>query len=378
LVTATLLGVETLVFVTQLIDPDDPVLGFVTSQIRVLARRFDVVVIANEVRAVPDDFPVEIVSLGKEGGADRVTRTRRFVRAVNAAMRRQPAGFLAHMCPIYLTLAAPMTRRASVPSMLWFVHPADSPLLRVTEFLADAVITATPGSYPRTGPKVHPIGHAIDTTAITPTPISREPGMPLRLLALGRTSAVKGYETLVRGVAEARRTDVDVVLRIVGPSNTDGERSEREVLEQLAGTLPPGVVTLEAGIGREQVGRIFDDVDVLVNATVSGSADKVVFEAMAAGRPVLVKSRAFDALVEGTALPLMFDDADDSLVECLTQLERAPASTLREIGSSLRERVVNENSLEHWADQVVQVLSEISKTPSSASARRLRQRPQGS
>jgi glycosyltransferase involved in cell wall biosynthesis len=369
--------VETLVFVTQLIDPEDPVLGFVTTQIRVLAQRFDVVVIANEVRTMPEDFPAEVVSLGKEEGAERVVRTGRYARAVGAAMRRRPAGLLAHMCPMYLTLAAPITRCFSVPTMLWFVHPADSPLLRLTEHLADAVLTATPGSYPRSGPKIHPIGHAIDTSAIVPTPISRAPGIPLRLLALGRTSPVKGYGSLIRGVASARQANVDVVLRIVGPSNTPGERSERQTLEQLADTLPRGAITLEPGIARDQVGRVFDDADVLVNATASGSADKVVFEAMAAGRPALVKSRAFDALVAGTALPLMFDDTD-TLVKCLARLACAPPTTLQQIGSSLRERVVNENSLEHWADQVVQVLSEIRRPPSSTSTRRIRDRPRNS
>jgi glycosyltransferase involved in cell wall biosynthesis len=369
--------VETLVFVTQLIDPDDPVLGFVVPQLKVLSRRFDLVVIANEVRRVPDDLGAKVISLGKEDGAGQTLRGVRFERAVGKVLRRRPAGLLAHMCPIYLTLAAPLARYSSVPTMLWFIHARDSMSLRVAERLADAVITASPGSYPHDARKLHAIGHAIDTSAFVPTPLRREQGTPLRLLALGRTSPVKGYEGLIRGVAAARRADVDVVLRIVGPSTTPAERSERAALEQLAETLAPGAITLESGIAPEEVRRVFDDVDVLVNATVSGSADKVVFEAMAAGRPVLVKSHAFDALVADSALPLMFDDTSNTLVDCLAELERAPTATLQHIGSSLRERVVNENSLEHWADQVAQVLSEISTTPSS-SAPQLRERPQSS
>ena len=79
-VTGSLRSMETLVFVTQLIDPDDPVLGFVVPQIRVLTERFDVVVIANEVRRVPSDLSAEVVSLGKEHGAGRLTRGARFAR----------------------------------------------------------------------------------------------------------------------------------------------------------------------------------------------------------------------------------------------------------------------------------------------------------
>ena len=44
-----------IVFVTQLLDPDDPVLGFVSRQLEVLHERVpDLVVIANEVRRIPD------------------------------------------------------------------------------------------------------------------------------------------------------------------------------------------------------------------------------------------------------------------------------------------------------------------------------------
>jgi hypothetical protein len=40
--------------VTQRIDPDDPVMGFIVPQVRSLAAHVDVLVIANKVRAVPD------------------------------------------------------------------------------------------------------------------------------------------------------------------------------------------------------------------------------------------------------------------------------------------------------------------------------------
>jgi glycosyltransferase involved in cell wall biosynthesis len=370
---------ETLVFVTQLIDPDDPVLGFVVPQIRVLTERFDVVVIANEVRRVPSDLSAEVVSLGKEHGAGQVARGARYARAVGAATRRHPAGLLAHMCPVYLTLAAPVTKIGSVPSMLWFVHPADSRLLRATERLSDAVLTATAGSYPRNGPKVHAIGHAIDTGSIVPTPIRRDPGTPLRLLALGRTSPVKGYAGLIRGVAAARHADIDVTLRIVGPSITGAERAHRAELVDLADTLAPGAITVEPGIPREQITEVFDDIHVLVNATESGSADKVVFEAMAAARPVLVASRAFDGLFDPAECALSYDPGDDgAIVERLRELAGVPEASLESIGTSLRRTVERQHSLGHWADQVARVLSEIRRKPGSTKPPEPREGPRPS
>ena len=79
---------QRVVFVTQLIDPDDPVLGFVVPQIRVLAERVDhLTVIANEVRSVPAGLPADFVSLGKERGRGRLARGARYEAASVRSLR---------------------------------------------------------------------------------------------------------------------------------------------------------------------------------------------------------------------------------------------------------------------------------------------------
>ena len=140
---------ERLIFVTQLIDPDDPVLGFVVPQVRALAAHFDVLVIANEVRSAPDALGADLISLGKEDGRRKLSRGQRYVSAIRSEVRaHRSSAILAHMCPIYVDLAAPFARRYGVPTMLWYVHPADSLTLRVAERLSDAVLTAFPGFVP--------------------------------------------------------------------------------------------------------------------------------------------------------------------------------------------------------------------------------------
>ena len=73
-----------IVFLTQVIDPDDPTLGFVTSWIDALAARVDgVTAVGNEVRGVSSLAPnVRVVSLGKERGAGRASRAVALQRAV--------------------------------------------------------------------------------------------------------------------------------------------------------------------------------------------------------------------------------------------------------------------------------------------------------
>ena len=159
---------------TQLVDPDDPVLGFVVNQIRALAEDGDVIVIANEARNVPPDLAPSVISLGKERGHGRVRRTARYLTTVTRLVATRRVDVLVpHMGAAYLVAAAPITKPARVRTALWFVHAAESRMLRLAERLADVVVTALPGSYPRRTPKLVPIGHAIDTDRIRPRGVSR-------------------------------------------------------------------------------------------------------------------------------------------------------------------------------------------------------------
>ena len=359
---ASLVRVERLIFVTQLIDPDDPVLGFVVPQVRALAAHFDVLVIANEVRSVPDGLGAELISLGKEHGRRKLTRGQRYVSAIRSEVRaNRSSTILAHMCPIYVDVAAPFAKRYGVPTMLWYVHPADSLTLRVAERLSDVVLTAFPGSYPRTSRKIEPIGHSIDTDVFQwSAPPPRDRGS-LRLLALGRTSPVKGYDVMIRAVEAARRAGVHAELRIVGPSITALERRHRAELGAMADTHAPGAVRFEDGVPRSEVAALLRDADVVLNATEPGSADKVVFEAMAIGRPVLASSPAFDPLLGGASLSLSFPDRDhEALADRISKIAFAPAAEIEHMGRALRARIETEHSLRNWTANVMRVATALS------------------
>ena len=220
---------------TQVIDADDPTLGFVASWIDALAERADgVTAIGNEVRGTPAlAANVRVVSLGKERGVRRVARGIALQRAVATSGRHRPV-LLAHMCPIYLDITSPVTAWRRMPTMLWFAHPSVTPELRLAERLSDVVLTSLPGAYPRPGPKVRVVGQATDTERIVFDPrAERDPG-PLRLVAIGRTSPSKGFDRAIRALAKARAEGVEATLRIVGPSTTEQERAHGAELRGLA------------------------------------------------------------------------------------------------------------------------------------------------
>jgi glycosyltransferase involved in cell wall biosynthesis len=352
-----------LIFVTQCVDPADPILGFVPGLIDGLAALVDRVdVVANEAPGLPLDLAsnVEVMSLGKERGVSRLSRGVAFEGAIARLTRKDTIGLLAHMCPIYLNLAWPIARSRGVPSLLWFAHPSETPSLWLAERLADGVITSLPGAYPRPGPKVRAIGQAIDPDAypLAAPPPERE---GLSMLALGRTSPAKGFETIVRAVDVARRRGLSASLRIVGPSSNEQEREHREQLAALIDRSGlEDAVSLEPGVPPEQVPALIRDVDLLVNAMVQGSADKVVFEAAAMGRPSMASNTAFAPLFAGLPMHLWFPQGDaESLADRLLAFVETSVEVKREAGEELRRRVLAEHSLNHWSRSVVDLLGEL-------------------
>jgi glycosyltransferase involved in cell wall biosynthesis len=333
-----------LVFVTQQVDPRHPVLGATVAKLAALAAVADEVVVltdAGDPGALPPNCRIRPFRSRLRAG-----RGVRFALALarELAARPRPAAVVAHMCPIYAVLAAPLARPLRVPVLLWFTHPRASTLLRLAERLSTRVLTVDPGSFPIRSDKVRAIGHGIDVERFACLP--PRPGEGLRLLALGRTSAVKRLPLAVEAVRRARAVGVDVELRIVGGGTTAGERAHEAELERLAGDG----ITLEAPVPYDAVPALLAESDALVSATDAGSADKAAFEAAASCRLVLASSPALAQLVPPE---LRFDSAA-RLAGLLAELVAMPAGERAAVARRLRERVEREHSAGSWARSVVE------------------------
>lgn len=330
--------------------------------IRALSSESDrLVVIANEVRSLPRNLDCEILSLGKEHGRGRLERTSRYGSHVFRLVKGlRPDALIAHMCPVYLNLAAPICKAMETPLILWFAHPEISASLRLSQLLSDVVLTSLPSSYPLRSPKVQAIGQGTDVHRFrlaSPTPDAG----PFRLLALGRTSPSKDLGTAVRSMKLLRANGVEATLRIVGPSTTDLERRHRSELESLIRQLQlDQVVKVADPVAPSRVPSLLADCDALVNCTVEGSGDKVIFEAMAMGRTPLVSNTAFSEVLGGLPIKLQFAKGDESdLAARVKDVHDLDGVRRDQVGQELRKRVIAEHSLERWAQRVVNCISSI-------------------
>jgi glycosyltransferase involved in cell wall biosynthesis len=173
------------------------------------------------------------------------------------------------------------------------------------------------------------------------------------VVSLGRYSRAKGLETIVRAVALLD----GVRLEVLGPALSAAEREHRGELERLAAELGlENRVRLDAAVLRSEVPEVLHRADCLVNNMEAGAPDKIVYEAGASCLPVIASNPVFDRLLDGLLVPLDF--ARDDPEGLAARIERLAMMTLAQrasIGRVLRERVAAGHSVQHWAEQILEV-----------------------
>ena len=119
-----------LVFITQHVDPGHPALGATVPKIRALASLVDELVVLAD-SAVEGVLPPNCRARTFRASR-RAARGLRFEAALASELGGLRGGaVVAHMCPIYAVLAAPLVRPLGVPLLLWFTHWKASRLLRL-------------------------------------------------------------------------------------------------------------------------------------------------------------------------------------------------------------------------------------------------------
>jgi glycosyltransferase involved in cell wall biosynthesis len=334
------------VFITQQVDPGHPALAATVPKIAALAALVDEVVVLAD-GAVDGVLPPNC-RVRTFRASHKVGRGARF----EAALVRELSGLrggavVAHMCPIYAVLAAPLVRPLRVPLLLWFTHWRASRLLRAAERVSTAVVSVDRRSFPLESAKLHAIGHGIDLSEFS----CGQPrdGDTFRLLALGRYSRAKGLDVIVQALASAGH---DIALDVYGPALSDDERAHRKELDHLVVELGlDGRVTLGDAVPRTEVPSLFATHDALVNNMRAGAPDKVVYEAAASCLPVLASNPVFDSFLDPGQR--FRRESPEELADRIREFAATDETARAALGKRLRQRVEEDHSVESWARGVL-------------------------
>ncbi len=285
-----------LLIVTQVVNEQDPVLGFFCRWIEEFSKhveRIEVVCLKegkhnfySAKNAVPrsknsracSGTGVRVHSLGKErGAACRAAYAWRFLSLAWRLRRNYDAVFV-HMNPEYVILGGLFWRLWGKPIALWYTHKSVNLKLRLATLLSNVIFTASKESFRLSSRKVRVMGHGIDTDFFSPDASVVRGDW---ILSVGRLMRSKRHDLVIRAAALGGRE-----LRIVG------EGPERKNLESLAHTLDASVHFL-GGLTQTQLRDEYRKAAYLVHASETGSLDKVVLEALATDVAIITTSDAY-------------------------------------------------------------------------------------
>lgn len=281
-----------LLIVTQKVDKHASILGFFHRWLEEFAKRFKkVIVICLEEGShdLPDN--VEVLSMGKETNESRIQYLYRFFKFIFSKIKEYDCVFV-HMCPIYAVLGGLFWKLQNKKIGLWFTHRSKSITLMLAEKLVDIIFTASTKSLKLNTRKKKIVGHGIDCEKFRPidsietgdvilSAASIRPAkQQLKLLKIYHqlNEEVKSKYSLwfVGGLPSSKYTDYYYKVTNFIEYNDLGN-----------------YVSMKGAIPHKQMVKIYNQVDLLVNLSKTGSIDKDVLEAHASGTNVVTTNKAF-------------------------------------------------------------------------------------
>lgn len=353
-----------LLFLTQVLDADDAILGFVPRWIEGLARRCERVrVLALQVGNVAGlPANVDVQEIGRKGWIGRYLRNRRYLR--EALLEEGFDVVFAHMVPRYTLLSTGLARRAGAREFLWYTHGAvDRRLLRAVKAV-ELVFTASEESLRIDTPKKVVTGHGIDLVHFSSRGV--EPVRPIRLLEVGRLTPAKDPLTVIAAVGILVSRGFDVHLDLVGGGLVASDDAyARRVAEQIdVGGLRERVV-LHGAVPYREIVPYYQRSTLVLSASRTGSIDKVVLEAMACARPVVTCNDSFPRLFRELGADgekLLFEPGSaSSLADRIEGILRLRQPERAALGERLRALVARDHEVDALMGRLVDHMQRTSR-----------------
>lgn len=345
-----------LLICTQTVDRQDSVLGFFHRWIEEFAKHCDSVLIVclkEGQHALPEN--VRVLSLGKENGTGRIRRLMLFYYYILRHFFSYDAVFV-HMNPEYAILGGWIWKLGRKRRVLWYTHKSVTLMLRLGSRMVDVICTASVESFRLKRRNVIVTGHGIDT-AVFIIPRAK-PVDFLRMATVGRIARSKGLHTLLDAVALLPQHGVPYRFSIVGaPVTRDDGRYQEELwdkIEQL------GITSFAGFTGAKEASEIptlLSSVDIFLHASDTGSLDKAMLEAMAAGCVVVSSNDAAKPILRMLQDGLAVERPEAELfARAIQKVHQLGEDGRRDVGGRARAIVSERHALDKLTERLVDIL----------------------
>src|SRR5665213_2769002 len=175
------------------------------------------------------------------------------------------------------------------------------------------------------------------------------------ILFLGRLDPVKKVDTFVRALEQLHEQTVPFSAQIVGDP-TDPRSNYAHDVRNLASPLClEGVLSMHPAVTNDAARDLFRSHAIYCNLTPSGSFDKTIGEAMAAGAVVVARNNVLEGIVPKKLIPE--DDSDTAAAQSLRAALEMPEGERRALMQQSRSWIEREHSLSLLVERLFGILS---------------------
>jgi glycosyltransferase involved in cell wall biosynthesis len=351
-----------ILFITQKVDINDDLLGFVHGWIQKMAANVEkITVLALGVGEYHLPNNVAVFSLGKNqeiiDGMDHWSKRLKYTATFYNYVWRLRADYdivFVHMNVEYILLAGLFWRLWGKKIALWYVHVTAPFKLKIAAILAKRIFTATEQSCKIKSKKIRVLQHGIDTNLFQPENTDDLSKLD-KLLSLGRVSPVKNLETLVEAFGNLINQGKKIDLDIVGEPGPVNRRYYEKIRKLVADLRLDDQVKFRGKIPNRLAPKVFNEHGIFINLTAAGSFDKSVLEAMSCGLVIFVSNRVFeDVLPVDLQKLLMFEEKNSrDLAKKIIALDELSKIEIIQIKKKLRQIIIDNHNLDNLISKLI-------------------------
>jgi len=350
-----------LLIITQKVDKNDPILGFFHRWIEEFAKNVESVIVICLERG-EYDLPsnVKVLSLGKEKLEAKSYKLKAFAKLKYVwrfykyifKFRKEYDSVFVHMNQVYVILGGIFWRLLGKKTALWYTHRQITLSLWFAEKITNIIFTASKESFRLKSKKVEVMGHGIDTGHFKQDSQNKISDTT-KLLSIGRLSPSKRNELIIETTKLIKDRGRKADLVIVGDIVLEKEREYKDYLKNLVSDLDlEKEVSFVGSVSYDEIPTYYNEADIFLNFSQTGSMDKTVLEAMACGCIPITSNEAFrdmlhrkDLFVGGT-----LEDVKGEIFK----LKDMPNRQRQFLINDLREIIIKDHSLENLIPRIIE------------------------
>jgi len=342
-----------LLILTQIVDLNDDVLGFMHGWIAEFAKNCEqVTVICLKKGEIGLPANVRVLSLGKETGRSKLKYVYNFYKYI-WQYRADYDKVLVHMNYEYVNLGGIFWRLLGKKIGLWYAHGYAPLGLKTAERLTHIIFTSTNSGCRINSKKINIIGQGIDTEKFKAKSLKAK--VENKIISIGRISPSKDYETLIKAAEILKNKNIKFSIEIIGgPATESDEDYFKNMLKLVKAKKLTEEIKFIGPVANKEILKFLQAAAVFANMGQTGSLDKAMVEAMSVELPVLSCNEAMLEVFGDYREALMYRKKDfGKLAEKIEWIINLPAEKYRELGRDMRNIVINNHSLGSFINKII-------------------------